>query len=383
MWRHVVSNFLTVTIVALFLAGSGIMLANQAYRAEGPLVASTCVEVPRGARFAALSSQLERDGTISSARLFRIVADYADRQNDLKFGNYLVEAGASMEDVLEVLTDGGPSTCGTEVVYTVGVTRNAARVRELNPQTGRYEEQVRFDITEPKPAAYETAKDGAGTQFRLVVAEGTTVWGVVEAVRANDLLTGEIGEVPEEGAVAPGNYPIAPGDDRQELLARMTAQQERILQAAWGDRSQAGPLLSPEEALILASIVEKETGLAEERRQVASVFVNRLERGMRLQTDPTVIYGITEGKSVLGRGLRRSELRAGTPYNTYIIEGLPPTPIANPGRASIEAVLDPDDTPYIFFVADGTGGHAFAVTLAEHNQNVARWREIEAQRNNN
>ncbi|MEM6897998.1 MAG: endolytic transglycosylase MltG, partial [Pseudomonadota bacterium] len=129
-----------------------------------------------------------------------------------------------------------------------------------------------------------------------------------------------------------------------------------------------------------ASIIEKETGVADERRQVSSVFVNRLERGMRLQTDPTVIYGITRGQGPLGRGLRQSELRRETPWNTYVIDGLPPTPIANPGLASIEAALDPDDTPYIFFVADGTGGHAFATTLAEHNANVARWRAIERER---
>lgn len=140
------------------------------------------------------------------------------------------------------------------------------------------------------------------------------------------------------------------------------------------------PLASAEEALILASIIEKETSVPDERRQVASVFVNRLNRGMRLQTDPTVIYGITRGEGVLGRGLRQSELRGETPWNTYVIEGLPPTPIANPGRASIEAALNPDTTDYIFFVADGTGGHAFATNLDDHNRNVARWREIEAQR---
>lgn len=135
--------------------------------------------------------------------------------------------------------------------------------------------------------------------------------------------------------------------------------------------------------MVLASIVEKETGLPEERRQVASVFTNRLRQGMKLQTDPTVIYGVTRGEGVLGRGLRQSELRRETPWNTYVIDGLPPTPIANPGRASIEAALNPDETPFIFFVADGTGGHAFAVTIAEHNENVARWREIEAERANN
>ena len=151
---------------------------------------------------------------------------------------------------------------------------------------------------------------------------------------------------------------------------------------AWAERAEGLPLETPEEALILASIVEKETGLADERRQVASVFINRLNRGMRLQTDPTVIYGITKGQGVLGRGLRRSELRAATPWTTYVIQGLPPTPIANPGRASLMAAGQPEATNYVFFVADGTGGHAFAETLDEHNRNVARWREIEAERAN-
>jgi UPF0755 protein len=166
--------------------------------------------------------------------------------------------------------------------------------------------------------------------------------------------------------------------ERAELLVQMQARQEAILMEAWANRAENLPISTPQEALILASIIEKETGQAEERGVVASVFTNRLRQGMRLQTDPTVIYGVTEGQGVLGRGLRRSELDRVTPWNTYQIDGLPPTPIANPGRASIEAALNPDDTKYIFFVADGTGGHAFAETLAEHNRNVARWREIEA-----
>jgi len=173
------------------------------------------------------------------------------------------------------------------------------------------------------------------------------------------------------------------GDDRVALIQQMQSKQELLLADAWANRAADVPYDTPEEALIMASIIEKETGLPDERRQVASVFVNRLRQGMRLQTDPTVIYGITNGQGVLGRGLRQSELRGETPYNTYVIDGLPPTPIANPGRASIEAALDPAETDFVFFVADGTGGHAFAVTLAEHNENVARWRQIEAERSNN
>ena len=155
---------------------------------------------------------------------------------------------------------------------------------------------------------------------------------------------------------------------------------KRTLAELWPKRGPGTVVKTPREALILASIVEKETGIAEERGRVASVFINRLQQGMRLQTDPTVIYGITKGEGALGRGLRQSELRRETPYNTYVIDGLPPTPIANPGRLSIEAALNPESSEYVFFVADGTGGHVFAVTLAEHNANVAKWRAIEAQR---
>ena len=166
---------------------------------------------------------------------------------------------------------------------------------------------------------------------------------------------------------------------RGELLAEMRARQERILADAWETRQDGLPYDSPFEALIMASIVEKETSVPDERAQVASVFVNRLRVPMRLQTDPTVIYGITQGRGTLGRGLRRSELDTTTPWNTYRIDGLPPTPIANPGRASIVATLNPDETPYLYFVADGTGGHAFSTNLADHNRAVARWREIEAE----
>jgi UPF0755 protein len=197
-----------------------------------------------------------------------------------------------------------------------------------------------------------------------------------------DFLEGEVEEIPAEGTLAPDSYEMRAGDSRSDLLAQMAERQAARLAEAWSNRVDGLPIETPEEALILASIIEKETGVPEERRTVASVFVNRLNRGMRLQTDPTVIYGVTEGRGALGRGLRQSELRQETPWNTYVIDGLPPTPIANPGLASIEAALDPETTDLVYFVADGTGGHAFARTLDEHNQNVARWRAIEAERAN-
>jgi UPF0755 protein len=313
--------------------------------------------------------------------LLRVGMDYADLTGDLKAGSYLVPAKSTMKDIADIITRGGASTCGTEIVYRIGVTQLSNLVRELDPATSTYIEKAKFDpAAEEAPAEYLDVRDRADTRFRIAVAEGVTSWQIVEGLKRISLLEGDVSEVPAEGSLAPQSYEVKKGDKREELLAEMAERQDSILAEAWENRVEGLPVNSPEEALILASLIEKETGVAEERRQVASVFVNRLRLGMKLQTDPAVIYGITLGQGVLGRGLRRSELRAATPYNTYVIDALTPTPIANPGRASIEAALDPDSTDYIFFVADGTGGHAFAVTLAEHNANVARWRQIEAER---
>jgi UPF0755 protein len=215
--------------------------------------------------------------------------------------------------------------------------------------------------------------------FQITVAEGVTSWQIVDSLRKADFLSGELDVVPDEGTLAPGSYEAKRGTDRAGLIEEMTSRQATILAEAWAGRAEGLPYDTPEEALIMASIVEKETGIAEERGRVASVFVNRLQQGMRLQTDPTVIYGITKGEGVLGRGLRQSELRRETPWNTYVIDGLPPTPIANPGADAIRAAMNPDQTDFLFFVADGTGGHVFAATLDEHNENVAKWRAIEAE----
>ena len=271
------------------------------------------------------------------------------------------------------------------MVWRIGVTDTETLVRVLDPATAEFVERARFDPAQEEalPEIYVTMRDRADTRYRIAFAEGITSWQAVEGLKAVDALTGEVAEVPAEGSLAPDSYEVSAGDTRESVIARMTQAQEAILAAAWEGRADGLPLESAEEALILASIIEKETAVADERGRVASVFVNRLRRGMRLQTDPTVIYGITEGRGVLGRGIRQSELRGETPWNTYVIDGLPPTPIANPGRASIEAAVNPADTEYVYFVADGSGGHAFAETLAEHNRNVARWREIEAERTEN
>ncbi|MEX0312231.1 MAG: endolytic transglycosylase MltG, partial [Tateyamaria sp.] len=349
----------------------------------GPLTQAICVQVDRGSNFRRVSRDLEAQGAVTSGQIFRIGADYAGKTDALKAGSFLVEPGASMEEIVDVVTRGGASTCGTEVVYRIGVNRLSAQVRELDPTTNRFVERAEFQPgEEDTPAIYTEVRAAQDTRYRIALAEGVTSWQVVDALRSMDVLAGDVEEIPPEGALAPDSYEVRDGDNRANVLAQMADQQELWVSAAWEARDADLPLQSPEELLTLASIIEKETGVAEERRQVASVFVNRLNRGMRLQTDPTVIYGITRGQGVLGRGLRRSELRAATPWNTYVIQGLPPTPIANPGRASLMAAAQPDSTNYVFFVADGTGGHAFAETLDEHNANVARWREIEAERAN-
>ena len=384
MWRHVVSNALTLAIVILFLVGGVIVWGTSQYKEGGPLAEAICLQVPSGASMGSVSADLAEHGAVSSARIFRLGADYSEKASQLKAGSFLIEAGASMEQIVDVVTRGGRNTCGTEVVFRVGVTRKQVQVRELDPATNRYVEQARFEPqVEPVDPVYTAALDASDTLIRFAVAEGVTSWTIVEALNNIDVLSGEIAAVPSEGSLAPDSYEISKGQDRNEILADMAARQERILAQAWAERADDVEVETPQEALILASIIEKETAVAEERGQVASVFTNRLKRGMRLQTDPTVIYGITKGEGILGRGLRRSELRAETPWNTYVIPALPPTPIANPGRASIEAALNPESTDLLFFVADGTGGHAFARTLDEHNANVAKWRNIEAERNAN
>ena len=380
MWRSIASNAITFLIIGLFLAGGVILWGRGQYENAGPLEDAICLQVERGSNFRRVSRTLEAEGAVTSAPIFRMGADYAGKSDELKAGSYLVEPGASMEEIVDVITRGGASTCGTEVVYRVGVARTLAEVRELDPATNNFVERAEFvPGVDETPEIYAEVRGEADTRYRVIVAEGVTSWQIVDALRNMDVLSGEVARVPPEGALAPDSYEVIAGQSRAEILEQMAEQQELLVSAAWEARDQELPLETPEDLLILASIIEKETGVPEERGQVASVFVNRLNRGMRLQTDPTVIYGITKGQGVLGRGLRQSELRAATPWNTYVIEGLPPTPIANPGRASLMAAAQPEETPFVFFVADGTGGHAFAETLDEHNRNVARWREIEAQ----
>lgn len=384
MWKHIASNALTFLIVAIFLLGGAIAWGTNEYSAEGPLDEAICLQVRSGSNMRLVSEDLAEQSAISSPSIFRMGVDYTDNASQLKAGSFLVPAGTSMADIVDIVTRGGQSTCGTEIVYRIGVARVLAQVRELDPATGRFEELADFDPAEVEevPAAYTQVRETADTQYRVVMAEGVTSWQVVQALNGLEFMEGAVSDIPPEGMLAPDSYQVQPGDSVAELLTEMQSSQVRILADAWASRADGLPLASPEEALILASIIEKEASTSDERFDVASVFVNRLNQGMRLQTDPTVIYGVTEGQGVLGRGLRQSELRAATPWNTYVIEGLPITPIANPGRGSIEAALNPANTDFIFFVAktlNPRDGHNFAVTLDEHRANVEVYRRLEAE----
>ena len=384
MWRHIAANGLSFLIVALFLLAGAVAWGTRQYSAPGPLAAAICLEVPEGAANTdVLTETLLEKGAISSGFVYEAGARYSEKSGSIKFGRFRVPEAASMEEIVDIVTRGGRNTCGAEVIYRVGINRTVVDVRELDPATNEFVELDSFVVAEDEPpVSYQDVKTDGSATYRVVIAEGATSWQIANALGEIDILRADVTDAPAEGSLAPRDYDVNEGDTVSSVLTRMQETQAGILADAWENRADDLPLDTPEEALILASIIEKETSVPDERKQVASVFVNRLNRGMRLQTDPTVIYGITRGEGVLGRGLRQSELRAATPWNTYVIEGLPPTPIANPGQAAIEAALNPDTTPYIFFVADGTGGHAFATTLEEHNRNVARWRAIEAQREN-
>ena len=381
MWRHIASNALTVFIVGLFLIAGAVAWGGKQYDGPGPLSSAICLKVAPGSNMSRVSENLVEQGAVSSGLIFNVGVDYSGKASQLKAGSFLVPEQSSMAEIVDIVTRGGQNTCGTEVVYRVGVNRTTVQVRELDPASGNYNEVAAFNPAEDAlPEPYLEVREASDTQFRVAVAEGVTSWQITDTLNSLDVLDGDITTVPPEGVLAPNSYSFEPGSPASDIIAKMMQDQSRIIEEAWAARVDGLPLENPEEMLILASIIEKETAVADERRQVSSVFVNRLNQGMKLQTDPTVIYGITRGEGVLGRGLRQSELRTETPWNTYVIPALPPTPIANPGRASIEAAVNPDTTDFIFFVADGTGGHAFATNLDDHNRNVAVWRQIEAER---
>lgn len=328
---------LTVVLVMALLAagavGGGYYWMTQEFAKPGPAAEDAIVLLPPGSGLIAIASKLESDGLITNRHVFRAGVTLAGGERSLKAGEYAIPAGASME------------------------------------------------------AIYEELAEGRVIEHAITLAEGLTSAAIVRRLDEEGVLSGEVDAAPAEGALLPETYQVVRGTARAALLERMADAQTTLVDELWPNRADNLPFESKEEAIILASIVEKETGVAEERGQVAAVFVNRLRRGMRLESDPTIIYGISGGEPLVNaagerRGLRRSELdNASNPFNTYQIAGLPPTPICNPGADAIRAVLNPDPSNALFFVADGTGGHAFAATLAEHNRNVARWRRIERERN--
>ncbi|MEG9861424.1 MAG: endolytic transglycosylase MltG [Parvularculales bacterium] len=288
----------------------------------GPHEKSVVVVVPKGAGLDQIIEILNKAGVLMSPLAFRLGVGLTDFSNFLKAGEYRIQSWMSMADI-------------------------AAQLRA-----------------------------GRSLQRRLTIPEGLTVQQIVKLIDAQDGLEGEIDSLPAEGSLLPETYYFEYGTTRQQIVMRIAAAHDKIMEELWPHRAKDLPFKTPDEAVILASIVDKETALAREKPVVAGVFINRLRRRMRLQSDPTVIYGLTDGFGILGRRIRQGELKKDTPYNTYIIYGLPPTPIANPSVDSIMAALHPEKTDYLYFVADGKGGHSFSRTLAEHNKQVRKWRRL-------
>lgn len=284
----------------------------------------------------------------------------------------VIARGESVDDIGKLLVDRG--VVANQLVFSLGV-RLSGKATAL--KSGEYA----FPAAVSARAAMDVLVSGRTVVRRLTLPEGWTTGQALALVQSAEGLEGAIAVTPAEGALLPETYNYSWGDSRDAVVRRMMRAMEDTLSDLWSKRPANSPMASPAEALIVASIVERETGVASERRLVASVVVNRLKRNMRLQSDPTVAYGVARGEGVpsatLSRPLTRDDLARSTPYNTYVNDGLPPTPIANPGRAAIRAALDPANSDFLYFVADGSGGHAFARTLDEHNRNVARWRAIE------
>jgi UPF0755 protein len=334
-------SFLDGTLSFVFLtfvlmAAVGIWL-RQNFDSTGPLAAATVVAIPKGEGALEIAERLEKSGVVGDRRVF-MLQYYASR------------------------------------LY--GSTPGTGSAERATLKAGEYEFSEGASVRQ----VLETIVSGRGVLQKVTIPEGLTSRQIVERLNAEPGLSGEITTIPPEGSLLPDTYKFARGGNRQEVLERMQSAQERVLAQLWEGRDPSLPLASPEEALVLASIVEKETGKAEERPRVAAVFVNRLRKGMRLQSDPTIIYGLVGGQGPLGRSITRSDIDSKTPYNTYQIDRLPPGPICNPGRASIAATLNPPQTQELFFVADGTGGHVFTSNLKDHNAAVQNWRRIEKSR---
>ena len=326
--RHpiiIAGNALLTIIFLLAVAGGvGFVIGKQRFDLAGPLTEDKVVNVPRGG-IRDTADLLLREGVIDQPGLFIAGALVIKAQNELKYGEYRFTKNASLRDVVDTIIEG-------KVV-----------------------------------------------QHAFTVAEGLTSDKIVQRLVDNDVLSGNIRDIPREGTLLPETYRFTRGMTREQMIKRMQEAQQRALKEVWERRSADLPIKTPEQLVTLASIIEKETGKPEECTRVAAVFVNRLRQKMKLQSDPTIIYGLVGGKGSLGRPIQRNEIDQPTPYNTYVIDGLPPGPIANPGRASLEAAANPARTKELFFVADGTGGHAFADNYEIHQKNVARLRTLEQQ----
>jgi UPF0755 protein len=319
-------NFLMSAVMLVTLAaGAALYFGKRSFEAVGPATTNTTFLVKPSTGVSEISEQLERRGLISDARVFQLGVRAYGNSSALKAGEYEIRAGASMHDIMEVL------------------------------------------------------KSGKSILYSLTVPEGLTVAQAWQRVADHEALSGEMpATMPLEGALAADTLRFTRGTPRQQVIDKMQADQKKRVQEIWDRRAAGLPLANIDEFVTLASIVEKETGRGDERSRVASVFINRLNKRMRLQSDPTIIYGLFGGKGKPSdRAIMQSDIDKPTPYNTYVINGLPPTPIANPGRAALEAVANPSQTNDLYFVADGTGGHVFAATLEEHNANVARYRAFE------
>lgn len=377
MLRSLASNMLTVLILGFFLVGALGIWGKSQFVTDGPLQNAICFKVESGSTMRTVAYNLVNDKAISSDFIFRISMESSGLSRQIKAGSFLVPKNASMAEISKRITESGVSNCGNEIIYRVGVTSLKIEVRDTDPATGKMAKVAEFFFDDFANEKLNGFVSQHSTRFRVTLAEGVSSWKVYKALSDIRFLKGNLENIPDEGSIAPESYDFTSGATREALVKKMQKRQAFILQDAWNARQPNLPITKKAEALILASIIEKETSVETERSKVSSVFINRLLRDMALQTDASVLYGITKGKKGLGRGLRRSELKNDTPWNTYVNKGLPPSPIGNPGKASIYAALNPDRTNYLYFVADGSGGHAFAENLRDHNINVAKWRQIE------
>ena len=326
-----VNGFLTLILLVMLLAGAAAYEFDSQLDAPGPLQQAKSIVIPKNEGTLEIAARLEREGIVTDRRLFVVGYRWTQlaamiegtKPSPLKAGDYAVKPYASVRQLIELLSEGRTLT------------------------------------------------------YRVTIPPGLTSYQIVERLKADPNLSGGIEAVPPEGSLLPETFIVERGMPRQAFIDRMQAEAHKVLENAWAHRKNDLPIKSAEQAVVLASIVERETGRSDERDRVAAVFLNRLRQNMRLQSDPTILYGLTGGKTVWGRPIQKSEITQKTTHNTYQIDGLPPTPICNPGRAALEAALNPAETKALYFVADGSGGHVFADTLKDHNANVQKWRATE------